>query len=158
LEDIEKISKKINDLSNKKNDILENKKKEVMNMTKKRKIELLNNIETELENLREELIEKQDEQRAEMELEEEYKKIHEKKKILELNNQKKIDKKRFNILNEIFYLTDAYFFDTKQACDIFTKHYFLYTKAPEKATKIKEEETSTQTVQKSEEQNTETKK
>jgi len=136
LEDIEKISKKINDLSNKKNDILENKKKEVMNMTKKRKIELLNNIETELENLREELTEKQDEQRAEMELEEEYKKIHEKKKILELNNQKKIDKKRFNILNEIFYLTDAYFFDTKQACDIFTKHYFLYTKAPEKATKI----------------------
>ena len=30
-------------------------------------------------------------------------------------------------LNEIFYFTDGYFFDTKQACELFNKHYLYHT-------------------------------
>lgn len=35
-------------------------------------------------------------------------------------------------LNYLFYLTDGYFFDTKQACKLFTRHYLVYTTEKDK--------------------------
>jgi len=40
------------------------------------------------------------------------------------------------LINDIFYLTDGYFFDSKQACDLFTKHYLCYTNDTDKTKRI----------------------
>jgi hypothetical protein len=55
------------------------------------------------------------------------KKEKEKKEKKEKEKKKKKNQKEMKILNEIFYLTNGYFFDTKQACEIFTNHYLCFT-------------------------------
>ena len=39
-------------------------------------------------------------------------------------------------LNEIFYFTDGYFFDGKQACELFNKHYLCHTTDDKKNKKV----------------------
>ena len=135
-EEIIIMKKTIEKLKERKKDISENKKQEVINMTKKRKIEEISKIDTELDKLETDLIEKQDDLRAEQELDIEYKKKEEINKKLEEKKQKKQEEKQIKILNDIYYLTDAYFFDSKQACDIFTQHYLHNTKETDKTKKI----------------------
>ncbi len=80
-----------------------------------------------METLEEEEQTIKDEIRAEREVKKEFKKKKEKEKKKEEEKQKKEDEKQMKILNEIFYLTNGYFFDTKQACEIFNKHYLCFT-------------------------------
>ena len=135
-EEITQMKETIEKLKEKKKDISENKKPEVINMTKKKKEEELNKIETELDRLETDLIEKQDDFRAEQELDIEYKKKEEQNKKSEEKKIKKEEIKKIKLFNDICYLTDAYFFDSKQACEIFTKHYLYYTKDTDKTKKI----------------------
>ena len=135
-EEITTMKNTIQKLKERKKDISENKKPEVINMTKKRKAEEINKIDIELDKLETDLIEKQDDLKAELELDIEYKKKEEVNKKLEEKKQKKQEQREIKILTDIYYLTDAYFFDSKQACDIFTKHYLQNTKDTDKTKKI----------------------
>ena len=135
-EEIFNMKKTISKLKETKNDISENKKQEVINMTQKKKEEELQKIESELEQLETELIEKQDDLRAENEIDIEFKKREEHNKKLEDKKIRKQEIKQIKLINDIFFLTDAYFFDSKQACDIFTKHFLYYTKDTDKTTRI----------------------
>ena len=134
-EEIINMKNTIDKLKQRKKDISENKKKEI-NMTKKRREEEIHKIEIELDKLESDLIEKQDDLRAEQEIDIEFKKREETNKKLEEKSLRKKEIKQIKILNDIYYLTDAYFFDSKQACDIFTKHYLYYTKDKDKTKKI----------------------
>ena len=135
-EEINEMKKEIEKLKSKKKDITENTKDVIINMTEKRKEEKIKNIEFELENLGMNLIEKEDDLRADIELDNEFKKREEQNKKNEEKKLKKKEIKQIKLINEIFYLTDAFFFDTKQACDIFTHYYLYYTKDIDKTKKI----------------------
>ena len=135
-EEIIQMKKTIEKLKERKKDITENKKKEVINMTKKRKEEEIHKIEIDLDRLESDIIEKQDDLRAEQEVDSEFKKREELNKKAEDKLLKKKEMKTIKLLNDIYYLTDAYFFDSKQACDSFTKHYLCYTKDTDKTKKI----------------------
>ena len=108
-------------------DIIENKKKEIKEMDEQAKKEELEKIKQELEKIEEEEQIMKDEIRAEEELKKELKKKKEKEQEKEKEKQKKKNEKEMKILNEIFYLTDGYFFDTRQACEIFNNHYLCFT-------------------------------
>ena len=143
LEEKQKKEKEINNiksqiiiLKEKKNDIEENKKLEIVSMSQKKKEEEINKIETELNDLENSLIEKEDDLRAENEVDIEFKKREEQAKKAEEKELKKEEKKKIKLINEIFYLVDGYFFDSKQACEIFTKHYLCYTNDTDKTKKI----------------------
>ena len=135
-EEINEMKKEIEKLKTKKNDIIENKKKEVLNMTEKRKEEEIKKIEAELENLEMNLIEKEDDLRADLELDIEFKIREEQNKENENKKLKKQEIRQIKLINDIYYLTDIFFFDTKQACDIFTHHYLYYTKDTDKTKRI----------------------
>ena len=135
-EEINEMKKEIEKLKERKNDIIENTKEEVLNMTEKRKEEEIKKVEFELENLEMNLIEKEDDLRADIELDNEFKKREEQNKKNEDKKLKKQEKKQIKLINDIYYLTDAFFFDTKQACDIFTHHYLYYTKDTDKTKRI----------------------
>ena len=133
----EKSAKRITDLNNisnsrleytkKEKEIKENKKKEIKEMSQQQKNEELEKIKQELEKLEEEEQNIKDEIKAEEEVKKEYKKKKEKEEEKEKEKQKKKNQKEMKILNEIFYLTNGYFFDTKQACEIFNNHYLCFT-------------------------------
>ena len=135
-EEIAKLQMKIIALKEKKQNIKENKKEEIKNMTEKKKAEELKNIQSELDTLELELIEKQDDYRADQEIDIEFKKREELNKKSKEKALKKQEQKQIKLLNDIYYLTDIYFFDSKQACDAFTKHYLNYTKDTDKTKKI----------------------
>ena len=108
-------------------DLKENKKKEIKEMDKKFKTDELNAIKEDLDNLNEEEQNIMDEIKAEEEVKKEFKRKKEKEKKKEEKKQEKKDKKEMRQLNEIFFFTDGYFFDTKQACELFNKHYLCHT-------------------------------
>ena len=130
------MKNKISDLKENKNDIKENKKPEITNMTEKKKEEELQKIDLELDKLEEELILKQDDLRAEKEIEIEFKKREEHNKKSEERKTRKQEKKQMKVINDIYFLADAYFFDSKQACDLFTRHFLCYTKDTDKTKRI----------------------
>ena len=105
-------------------------------MTKEKKEEELNKIETELVDLQDNLIKKEDELKAEIEIDMELKKREEQNKKAEEKRTKKNVRKNMKLINDIFYLTDGYYFDSKQACDLFTEHYLCYTNDTDKAKRI----------------------
>ena len=73
-----------------------------------------------------------DEFRAEEEVKKEFKKKKEQEKKKEDKEKEQQEKKEMAELNYLFYLTDGYFFDTKQACKLFTRHYLVYTTEKDK--------------------------
>ena len=117
-------------------DLKENKKKEIKEMEEEKKKEELENIKNELEQLNEEELDLLDEVRAEDEVKKEYLKKKKKEQEKEEKKQNKKNKKEMRILNEIFYLTNGYFFDTKQACEIFNNHYLCFTTDKNKKKKM----------------------
>ena len=135
-EDINNVKLQIKKLNERKNEIKDNKKEEILNMTKEKKEEELNKIETELVDLQDNLIKNEDELRAENEVDMELKKIEEQNRKAEEKIIKKEERKNIKLINDIFYLTDGYFFDSKQACDLFTKHYLCYTNDTDKTKRI----------------------
>jgi hypothetical protein len=66
----------------------------------------------------------------------ENKKIEKQNRKAEEKILKKEERKNIKLINDIFYLTDGYFFDSKQACDLFTKHYLYYTNDTDKTKRI----------------------
>ena len=121
------IEEKKKEIEENKKEIEGNKNEEIINMEKDKKEEELNKIETEIVDLEENLIKKEDELKAENEVDLELKKKKGQNKKVDEKTLKKEERKKIKLLNEIFYLTDGYFFDSKQACDLFTKHYLYFT-------------------------------
>ena len=136
----EKQMKDINDKRqiklNRQKELKENKKKEIKEMEKKAKEDEINTIKTELEQLDEEEQNIKDEIRAEEEVKKEYKRKKEQEQEKEQEEQMKKDTKEMRQLNEIFFFTDGYFFDTKQACELFNKHYLCHTTDNKKNKKV----------------------
>ena len=112
-------------------DIKENKIKEVKDMTEDQKNDELKQIEENLKNKDEEIENLNDEIKAEKEANKEFKKKkekeQEKEKEKEEKEKDKQNKKEMREMNEIFFLIDGYFFDTKQACELFNNHYLAHT-------------------------------
>ena len=133
---LKEISDKRDILLKKQKDLTENKKKEIKEMEQQQKTDELNKIKTDLENLDEEEQNIIDEIRAEEEVKKEYKRKKEQEQEKEQKEQFKKDKKEMRQLNEIFFFTDGYFFDTKQACEIFNKHYLCHTTDNKKNKKV----------------------
>ena len=104
-------------------------------MEKEVKAEELNDIENKLKELSEKQQDLIDELRAEDEVKKEFAKKKEKEQKKEEEEKKKQEKKEIAELNYIYYLTDGYFFDTKQACEVFTKHYQVYSTEKDKEKK-----------------------
>ena len=121
------INKRKKELTDRQKDLNENKTKEIKEMEEQEKNDELENIKKELDELNEKELEIKDEKRAEEEVKKEFKKKKEKEKEEEDKKQKKKLEKEMKLLNEIFYLTNAYFFDTKQACEVFNNHYQCFT-------------------------------
>ena len=134
--ELKDISDKKKELKDRQKDINENKKKEIKEMEEQKKTEELNNIKIELEKLDENEIKIKDEIRAEDEVKKEYKKKKEEEQKKEEEKQRKKEKKEMRQLNEIFFFTDGYFFDTKQACQLFNKHYLCHTTDNKKNKKV----------------------
>ena len=136
----EKQMKDINDKRqiklNRQKELKENKKKEIKEMEKKAKEDEINTIKTELEQLDEEEQNIKDEIRADEEVKKEFKRKKEKEQKKEDEQKRKKESKEMRQLNEIFFFTDGYFFDTKQACELFNKHYLCHTTDNEKNTKV----------------------
>ena len=118
---------KKSELTQKQKNIKLNKKKEIQEMNEQEKKEELDTIEQELEKIVEEEQNIRDEIRADEEVKREYKKRKDQEQEKENEKQKKKNKKEMKLLNEIFYLTNGYYFDTKQACEIFNNHYLCFT-------------------------------
>ena len=133
--ELKSIDKQKKTLNNRKNDLNENKKEEVKEMEEEAKIEELKDIENKLIELNEKQQDIIDELRAEEEVKKEFNKKKEREKKKEDEQKKRQEKKEIAELNYIFYLTDGYFFDTKQACEVFTKHYHVYTTEKDKEKK-----------------------
>ena len=133
LKDIYDKRKKLKD---RQKDLNDNKKKEIKELDEQKKNEELNNIKTELEQLDENEIKIKDEIRAEDEVKKEYKKKKEEENKKEEKKQRKKEKKEMRQLNEVFFFTDGYFFDTKQACELFNKHYLCHTTDNKKNKKV----------------------
>ena len=133
LRDIYDKKKKLKD---RQKDLTENKKKEIKEMDEQKKKDELNIIKTELEQLDEEEIKIKDEIRAEDEVKKEYKKKKDEEQKKEEEKQRKKEIKEMRQLNEIFFFTDGYFFDTKQACELFNKHYLCHTTDNKKNKKV----------------------
>ena len=133
--ELKNIDKEKRQLNNRKNDLNENKKEEVKEMKEEEKNEELKDIENKLIELNEKQQDIIDELRAEEEVKKEFQKKKEKEKKKEEEARKKQEKKEIAELNYIFYLTDGYFFDTKQACEVFTKHYHVYSTEKDKEKK-----------------------
>jgi penicillin-binding protein 2A len=104
-----------------------NKKKEKKEINEPQKDDELIKIKKELEKKDEEMNDIFDEMRAEEEVKKEFQKRKEKEKKKEEKEKDEKEKKEMREMNEIFFLTDGYFFDTKQACEIFNKHYLSHT-------------------------------
>ena len=124
-----KRDEELNSLEEKKYTLLERKKDliEVKEMSSEAKKEELNNIKMELEQIEDQEQDIKDEIRAEEEVKKEFKRKKDKEQKKEEKKQEEKDKKEMRELNEIFYYTDGYFFDTKQACALFNKHYLCHT-------------------------------
>ena len=133
--ELKNIEKQKKSLNNRKNDINENKKDEIKEMEKEAKEEELNDIENKLKELNEQQQDLIDELRAEDEVKKEFTKKKEKEQKKEEEAKKNQEKKEIAELNYIYYLTDGYFFDTKQACEVFTKHYQVYSTEKDKEKK-----------------------
>ena len=134
--ELKDISDKRKKLKDRQKDLTENKKKEIKDMDEQKKKDELNNINTELEQLDEDEIKIKDEIRAEDEVKKEYRKKKEEEQKKEEENQRKKENKEMRQLNEIFFFTDGYFFDTKQACELFNKHYLCHTTDNKKNKKV----------------------
>ena len=136
----EKQIKDINDKRqinlNRQKDLKENKKKEIKEIQQQAKIEELNNIKINLELMYDEEQNIKDEIRADEEVKKEFKRKKEKKQKKEDEQKRKKENKEMRQLNEIFFFTDGYYFDTKQACELFNKHYLTHTTDNEKNTKV----------------------
>ena len=104
-------------------------------MDPEKKNKELEDIEEQLKQLDEEEQNKLDEMRAEDEIKKEEKKKKEKEKKKEEKEKKKENQKEQAKLNYLYYLTDAYFFDVKQACEAFTNHYLAFTTEKDKERK-----------------------
>ncbi len=124
---LDDIDKQRTELNARKKDLNENKKKEVKEMKEEDKKNELKEIEEKLTQLGEEEQDILDEIRAEEEVKKEIKKKKDKEKKKEEKEKEEQEKKEIAELNYLFYLTDGYFFDTKQACKVFTRHYLVYT-------------------------------
>ena len=142
-EEKKKREKKLKDINDKKQQLLkrqkdlkDNKKNEIKEMEEEEKTNELNTIKTELENLDEEEQNINDEIRAEEEVKKEYKRKKEKEQKEARKKQEKKNKKEMRELNEIFFFTDGYFFDTKQACELFNNHYLCHTTDNKKNQKV----------------------
>ena len=129
------IDKERTNLNNRKKDLNDNKKKEVKEMKDEDKKNELNEIDEKLNQLGEEEQDILDEFRAEEEVKKEYNKKKEKERKKEEKEKEEQEKKEMAELNYLFYLTDGYFFDTKQACKLFTRHYLVYTTEKDKEKK-----------------------
>jgi len=114
----------------------ENKKNEIKEMEEEQKKEELANIEEQIQQINEEEQNLKDEIRAEEEAKKELKKKKEKEREKEEDKEFKKDKKEMRQLNEVFFFTDGYFFDTKQACQLFNKHYLCHTTDKKKNRKV----------------------
>ena len=121
------INTRRKELTERQKDLNENKKKEIKGMEEQAKKDELENIKVELDNLNEKELDIKDEKRAEEEVKKEFKKKKEKEKEAEEKKKNKKQEKEMKLLNEIFYLTNAYFFDSKQACEVFNNHYQCFT-------------------------------
>ena len=132
--------KEINDrrapLKKRQQDLKENKKNEIKEMEEEQKKEELANIEEQIQQINEEEQNLKDEIRAEEEAKKELKKKKEKEREKEEDKEFKKDKKEMRQLNEVFFFTDGYFFDTKQACQLFNKHYLCHTTDKKKNRKV----------------------
>ena len=126
------IDKERTGLNNRKKDLNDNKKKEIKDMKDEDKKNELKDIDEKLAQLEEEEQDILDEFRAEEEVKKEYKKKKDQEKKKEDKEKEEQEKKEMAELNYLFYLTDGYFFDTKQACKLFTRHYLVYTTEKDK--------------------------
>ena len=126
-ENLKKIYEEKKELMKKQKDLTENKKKEKKEISDPQKDDELIKINKELEKKDEEMNDIFDEMRAEEEVKKEFQKRKEKEKKKEEKEKDEKEKKEMREMNEIFFLTDGYFFDTKQACEIFNKHYLSHT-------------------------------
>ena len=136
----EKELKEINDERNKlakrQKDLTDNKIKEIKEMEEQKKTDELNELKQKIEELDEKKQNLLDEIRAEEEVKKEYKKKKEQEQEKEDKKQRKKEVKEMRQLNEIFFFTDGYFFDTKQACELFNKHYLCHTTDNKKNKKV----------------------
>ena len=133
---LKEINDKRTPLKRKLNDLKEKKKKEIKEMEEQARKDEENNITTQIQQLDEEEQNIKDEIRAEEEAKKEFKKKKDAEKQKEEEKEFKKEKKEMRQLNEIFFFTDGYFFDTKQACELFNKHYLCHTTDKKKNKKV----------------------
>ena len=127
--------------------LTENKSKDKKEVDQQQIADELKAIKDDLENNEKKMQLLMDKIKAEEEVDKEYEQKKEKEREIEKEEkekeqkkeekkQQKEDKKEMRILNEIFFFTDGYFFDTKQACTLFNKHYLCHTTDKTKNKKV----------------------